>query len=1038
MSQIRAIGLPFLLAPLVVALALSGCASSKSGGIDQAGASDATQAAADGTAEKPGRKGKQDVEAERQVQGRYASQTLADLESTDVEVEKGEIDEASIQGALESYKQAVQLFNDPEKRAESLRRMADLTMAASGEADTADVSLEEKPIVPSQLSEEKEIKLDKDIDSMLFKSFMEGAKDAKTQEEMYRMLDLAGGLVSELEGTELAANYDSAIVLYKGVIKNAKEPKERAEAYYLLAKAYDISGKHDESIATLRELAAEYPNSTYYIEAQFRLGESYFSDGEFDLASAAYGEVIKAGAAISFYEQALYKRGWSQYKLSEYEKALVEFFTLIDHLEAKTPNDKNADLNNRLLSDTYRVASMSFNNLEGAKAVTAWFAKRGHKPYEHKIYRSLGDIYVKQERYIDASETYDAYVTLYPDNDLAPEFSSASVKALQDGGFPSLVLPAKAKFVAQYGIESAFWKKHESQRASYLPLLKSHLLDLAKHYHAVAQKSKNPPDYLVAANWYHQLIQTDPSDPQIAPVNELYAEALFSGREFAKAVREFERTAYEYQGYDKASDAAYFGLVTYQAWGDDIRDDKARDAEYQQLLGKKIDAGLKFARTFPGHEKSAKVLQSITEDQLAKKDIAAAVSTAGLLVSLNPPPPPDILRYGWETIANGEFDLGRHQVAEFAYTKVLEFPDLKADERKTYQERLAASIYKQGEKLIAEGKDVEGAKQYLRVGTAVPEAAIRATAEFDAATIFLKKELWVQAIPILEQFRVRYPKSELLETIPDKLSVAYEKTGNFAGAAREMETIHDQNLKSNPELARAALWQAAEHTAKTANNEGVIRLYTRYVAENPLPLEPRMEAQYRMLKVHELLGDMRNRDLMLAAIVNGVRSAGADATPRIRYLGAFASFTLAEPAFTRFTEYKLKAPLKNSLGEKRKLMQAALDAYATTAKLGVAEFTSAAQYRTAEVYRILAADLMTSDRPKGLDELALEQYELLLEEQALPFEDQAINLYKQNADLVKQDIYDEWVKKSFAALAILEPGRYGKKEQAEDYVDTIY
>ena len=155
-------------------------------------------------------------------------------------------------------------------------------------------------------------------------------------------------------------------------------------------------------------------------------------------------------------------------------------------------------------------------------------------------------------------------------------------------------------------------------------------------------------------------------------------------------------------------------------------------------------------------------------------------------------------------------------------------------------------------------------------------------------------------------------------------------------------------------------------------------------------------------------------------------------------LGAFASFTVAEPVFQQFTAYKLKAPLKTSLGEKRKLMQQALDAYATTAKLGVAEYTSAAQFRTAEVYRILAADLMSSERPKGLGALDIEQYDLLLEEQALPFEDKAIELYTQNTNLVKQDIYDEWVRKSFSALAVLQPGRFGKKEQVEDYVDIIY
>jgi cellulose synthase operon protein C len=90
------------------------------------------------------------------------------------------------------------------------------------------------------------------------------------------------------------------------------------------------------------------------------------------------------------------------------------------------------------------------------------------------------------------------------------------------------------------------------------------------------------------------------------------------------------------------------------------------------------------------------------------------------------------------------------------------------------------------------------------------------------------------------------------------------------------------------------------------------------------------------------------------------------------------------------------------------------------------------------MYQVLAKDMIDSERPAGLDELELEQYELLLEEQALPYEDQAIDILIANTDLVAQDIYDDWVKQSFAQLAKLLPGRFAKFEQVEEYVDIIY
>ena len=58
----------------------------------------------------------------------------------------------------------------------------------------------------------------------------------------------------------------------------------------------------------------------------------------------------------------------------------------------------------------------------------------------------------------------------------------------------------------------------------------------------------------------------------------------------------------------------------------------------------------------------------------------------------------------------------------------------------------------------------------------------------------------------------------------------------------------------------------------------------------------------------------------------------------------------------------------------------------------------------------------------------------LLEEQAYPFEEKAIEVHGVNAARTGSGIYDEWVRKSFAALAGLMPARYGKTEFIGDYV----
>jgi hypothetical protein len=80
---------------------------------------------------------------------------------------------------------------------------------------------------------------------------------------------------------------------------------------------------------------------------------------------------------------------------------------------------------------------------------------------------------------------------------------------------------------------------------------------------------------------------------------------------------------------------------------------------------------------------------------------------------------------------------------------------------------------------------------------------------------------------------------------------------------------------------------------------------------------------------------------------------------------------------------------------------------------------------------------MDSERPPGLSQLELAQYELLLEEQAFPFEDNAIDIHEQNASRARDGIYDEWVKRSFDALKQLLPGRYDKPEILTGVVDEL-
>ena len=949
-------------------------------------------------------------------QARFGGTTLADLESTDIIIEEQQLESASTQDALNSYRQAAELFDDPERRAKTLRRMADLALTSATE---------------QEMGSEDDSDLEQKVDKVVYDNTMEQVNTTPDNERKLALLDLAGTMAPSLADHDV--DYDTAISLYQELLNSTNDPGQRAEAYYLLSKAYAMDGNLEQAQTSLDALVSQYPNSEWALESQFRRGEMLFSDGDYEYAEQAYADVIKRGTDNEFYNQALYKRGWSHYKLGDYELAQASFFTLLDNLNGRSELADDTSMENKLFTDTQRVVSLAFSNLDGPDSVRNWFARNGNRDYEPAIYRSLGQVYLGQERFRDAAEAFDMFVQVFPDSTLAPEFSSLQIEAYQKGGFPTLVLPAKEKFIQHYGINSDYWGRHPDIREQYVSLLKGHILDLAEYHHVLAQQSGKPADYREPARWYQEYLNTPPASEDQGKVNHRYAEVLYAAEDYATAISEFERTAYQYPDYEKGGDAAFNALVAYQKILDGNPDAEQENAWRK----KKIASAQQYGQRFPAHPEVPNVLHDTAEDQLALGDVEGAVKTAGILVNRQPPPSAELMRYGWATIANGEFDLGRFKVAEMAYGKLLDM-QMSPEQRSLYREKLAVSIYRQAEQQQEQGNLDIAAATFLRVGQTVPEAAVRKNAEFDAATLFINQGRSTAAIPVLEAFRERYPDDPLTDTIPDKLAIAYEKEGNYTAAAGELQLIAANYKSDDPELSRQALWKAAEMQDRAEQPQASIALYQQYLQEWPQPYDFRSEAQFRLVELNRKTGNSERETYWLQQLVTSYREAGNEANDRVAWLAAYASFTLAEPNFQEFKRISLSQPLKTSLAAKTDVMKKALADYQAVADIGVAEYATAANYKIGEMYRVLARDLIASERPKGLDELELEEYTMLLEDKAFPYEDQAIDILIANTNLVTDDIYDQWVKKSFGALAELIPGRYAKFEQVESYVDIIY
>ena len=905
--------------------------------------------------------------------------TIKDLTSRRVEVRKDSKVDASAAKAMENYRRFLDLAKtDPQLRAEALRRLGDLNLDA-GELE----------------------RMEKEVSAV----------------------DLQGG---------------EAIKLYSTLLKAYPDYPRNDQVLYQLARAYETTGQPEQALGTLDRIVQRYPRSPQLDEVQFRRGELLFSAKRYADAERAYAVVIQRGKSSAFYEQSLYKHGWSLFKQSLAEDSLPSFGAVLDQKLVAAANGKPRRLEDlkradrEVVEDTLRVMSITFSYGDGAASLEQFTGKFGERPYSYLLYSRLGDLYVDKQRYQDAATAYRAYVARDPNSDHAPNLAMQAIEAYSKGGFSQLVIDGKHEFVERYNFSSSFWQNRErAQYPKVVQELKINLKDVATYFHASAQKSKRIEDYQEAARWYRDYLKSFPDDPDSAGTNYLLAETLFESHQYGAAAAEYERTAYGYPRNDKSATAAYASLVAYQKGEEGLAGTAKADWH-----ARATDAGVKFAQTFPEHPDSAGVLTRAAEEVFAAKDLPRAITISESILARQPPVEAAKQRIAWTIIAQSRFDQGAFDKAEPAFMRARELAGTDDKLRTDLTERLAATVYKQGEAKQKAGDSAGAVEDFLRVARVAPASKIRSTAQYDAAAQLISLKQWDRAINVLEDFRREFPRHELLPEVTRKLAVAYSEGNHPGEAAVEFERIA-ASPGEDRKVQREALLQSADLYAKANNMPKSVSMLEKFVSANPTPLGDAEEARQRLADYAGTSGDVARRDLWYHEIIKADSQAGAQRTDRSHYLAAKAQLVLAQPARDAFRAVRLAAPLKKSLVAKRKALEGAMDGYKRAAEYEVAEVTTAATFEMAELYRTLAKDILSSERPKGLKGDALEEYNSLLEEQVFPFEEEAIKAHELNTARAKDGVYDEWVQKSFKALAELKPGRYGKTELMQDVVTSL-
>lgn len=828
----------------------------------------------------------------------------------------------------------------------------------------------------------------------------------------------------EMDGAEREAgdgarpDYRAAIARYQAILNAYPQDRANDRVLYQLARAYEQSGAVETALATLTRLVAEHPDTGYRDEAEFRRGELLFATRQYAAAEQAYASVLQGGGASPLTRRALYMQGWSMFKQGRLAEALQPFFGVLDAQIGALAPDANLDqlprAERELVDDTLRVTGIALANLQGAASIAPLVTSEVRRGYAYRVYASLADLYLHQQRVKDAADTLAAFARAQPQDAQAPVLLSRVIGIYEGAGFAGQALAAKQDYVLRYGATSGL--RHASpaawQRAQ--PLVKTHLVELARHFHALAQRSHDAADVQAAVRWYRELLGAFPDDADTPDNDFLLAELLFENHRDAEAAAEYERVAYALPAGAHGADAGYAALLAY-----------ARQGERGTPA---VASALRFADCYRSDARAASVLTNAADQLYALHDDAQAERVARRALALQPGEADR--RTAWTVIGHVAFGRRDFAAAEPAYAQALALTAAGAPDRAALVERLAASVYEQGDAARAAGRPRDAVAYFERVAAVAPGSTVQATALFDAAASMIELKDWAGAAARLEEFRRRFPDHPLQAQVSAKLAAADLALERWAPAAAEFERV--AAAATEPEVARGALWQAAELHEKAADGRAAAA-WGAYVQRFAQPLEPAVEARWRAAQATP---EPARALAWMTQIVAADAAGGEARTARTRTLAAKASLALAAPAAQAFRAVALVEPLKKTLALKKVRMEQALAAYATAADYGIAEVATAATFETASLYQDFGRALLASQRPKRMSRAEREQYEVMLEEQAFPFEEKAIALHELNARRSADGVYDDAVRASLAALARLQPLRWGKFERVDAGADA--
>ncbi|MBZ0333658.1 tetratricopeptide repeat protein [Marinobacter sp. AL4B] len=805
--------------------------------------------------------------------------------------------------------------------------------------------------------------------------------------------------------------YRDVLGSYESILSRGSFSGRLDELLYQMAKAHSLTGQHQESIQRLRQLVGLYPKSVLVPEARFRIAEAEFSAGRYRESERGYQALVSAEPDSELATKASYMMGWSQFKQggSAWERAANTFMDVLDQqLPGIHQNQQPLSSSLDMIEDSFRVLALMASRMNDHQTLERWLAGRSQSQWFYLLYDRLADLHAIEGRYDQAVAVNNAFVRAHSEHESKPDFLVQNVEFWKIAGEPEPVREAKAEFVAQYLADERYRNLTDHHRKRWQTYGRS----LADYYYATGSTHQ-------AAEYYEMLAPRSVAEGELM---HLAGDARLLAEQDAQALANFRRAAYG-ADYSQAEEAGWAAITLLRnALPPQSQSPKTTDA--QKALTALSSEEQRYSNAFGAADRVSALRADLANRWYAHGDYENALGYARKTLDWASPSAEQ--QYAaWLVIARVQQQKREFGLAERAWRQALALAETESQltvpshEQNDIREQMAVAIYKQGEQAASTGNSTLAVAHFKRVINVVPGSELTIKSRFDAANTLLKASEWLAAINELKQFRSDYPKHSLTDQVSEKLVLSYRQSEQPLKAANELLASASQLADPWPHRLRAA---AIYHDADQIERRN--GLYREWLSVAPAAASASEHVLQQTMR-YRLIESGASDSATLQALVAKESHSQWHSDETLAW-AADAALQLGARAADDFAAIGLVHPLEETLVRKQAALERAqnhlLDAESFAGKAVATEML----FRRAELYRVLAVDLMESEVPTELNELETMQYQMLLEEEAYPLEERALELHSRNHQKIKEQGYDKWIGQSLKALAAMHPGRYSR------------